>query len=326
MNELANCCTLVTFLITGFGIEGADDPPLTTDQQLVVAAFELAVKRVESLLEEGANPNARFGIYKGQSLFQELFKDKWTLGTPMASYKWTPLLAVASSHREPQPEKPTENTMEGRALAIRKRDAIDPKLIAERDARRKTIAKLLIDANADLDLDDGHGATALAEAVDNDYKDLALLLIQSGAKVNTKTGIYFDGTGDITPLHRATSNPTVLKALLERGAEVNVRDSAGETPLHWAARHNAESVKLLLEAGANPSIKDKEGRTPSYWAPTNEGLAFPAAAEKKQVRNRLEFIEGWIVVVLLCGFAGALVGIGFVVSRRRRWKRGGTDR
>ena len=235
----------------------------------------------------------------------------------MASNEWTPLLAVASSPPEPQPEKPVENPVADLALAFQKRAATDPKLIAERDARRRAIAQLLIDANADLDPHDGHGTTALAEALDNNYEDLALLLIHSGANVNTKTGIYFDGAGDITPLHRAASNPKVLKALLERGADVNARDSQGDTPLHWAARHNAESVKLLLEAGADPTIKDKEGRTPGYWS-SIEGLAIPAAAEQTHGTNRLEFIEGWIAVVLTCGFAGALLGTGFIVVRRSK--------
>lgn len=68
----------------------------------------------------------------------------------------------------------------------------------------------LIAAKVNLDLDDGYGATALYEAIYNSYDEMALLLIEAGAKVNTKTGIYIDGTGDITPLHRATDSPRVV--------------------------------------------------------------------------------------------------------------------
>lgn len=285
MSQRANCFTMAAFLMVCFALEGADRSTFTIDQQLVVAAFELDVKKVESLLKGGANPNARLGLYD-----KHLFEDMWTLGySKMGSDKWTPLLAVSSSHEAPQPEKRAENTSEGRDAAIQKLKAIDPKLIAERDTRRTAIAKLLIDAKADLDLDDGYGTTALAEAVYNNYENVALLLIESGAKINTKTGTYIDNPADVTPLHQATSNPTVLKALLKRGANVNVQTSDGDTPLHWAVMdNNVESVKLLLEAGADPGAKDEKGRTPAYWCETFDGIASPGDAEKKQITKLLQ--------------------------------------
>ncbi len=72
-------------------------------QQLVIAAFELDVDRVEGLLAEGVAPDARLGFYD-----DHLFEDKWALGySHIGSDKWTPLLAVANSHREPQPDRLT---------------------------------------------------------------------------------------------------------------------------------------------------------------------------------------------------------------------------
>lgn len=125
----------------------------------------------------------------------------------------------------------------------------------------------MIAAKADLDLDDGVGATALYESIYNGFDDLSLLLIASDAKLDTKTGIYIDGAGDITPLHRATKSPRVLAAMLKRSASVNVKDTTGSTALHWAAlASNEASVKLLLEAGADANAKDDEGRTPAYWS------------------------------------------------------------
>ncbi|CAI7878419.1 unnamed protein product [Closterium sp. NIES-54] len=54
--------------------------------------------------------------------------------------------------------------------------------------------------------------------------------------------------------------------LLESGAEVNVRDNEGFTPLHMAAGYGrSQSVELLLKA-ANPFVKDKIGRTPRELA------------------------------------------------------------
>jgi hypothetical protein len=238
--------------------EAADSPEFSPDQQLVIAAFNLDVERVKKLLAEGADVNARMGRHP-----RELFQDKWSSGWPVASSNWTPLLAVANSHREPQPAKLVENTSQAIEAAVEALKKVDPRLIAERDRRRITIAKLLLQAKADVNLHDGYGATALASAVDNRYDDLALRLIDAGADVNTKTGIYIDGSGGITPLHRATDRPHLVKALLAHGADPNTRHDGGITPLHWAVQvPQLESARLLIDAGADVNAKDRQGRTP----------------------------------------------------------------
>src|SRR5262245_42181777 len=188
---------------------GQGESSLSKPQQLIVASFDLEVDRVQELLAQGIDVNARMGEHD-----RKRFYDKWSLGWPAASNMWTPLMAVANSHREPQPEQATANTSAALAKAGEERKKVDPQAIAERDERRVAIAKLFIDAKANLDLDDGYGATALYDAIYAGYDELALLLIESGANVNTKTGIYIDGADAITPLHRATQNPRVLKSLL----------------------------------------------------------------------------------------------------------------
>ncbi len=74
-----------------------------------------------------------------------------------------------------------------------------------------------------------------------------------------------------TPLHSAArynADPEVLAALLQAGAVVAARNKAGDTPLHWAAAENAnvEIVTSLIEAGANVNAKDKFGWTPLHTA------------------------------------------------------------
>src|SRR5436190_7951472 len=271
--KFSHVATLVMFsLILSIGCMRGD-LPLSKPQQLIVASFDLEVDRVKEFISQGIDVNARMGEHNGKQ-----FYDKWSLGRPAASERWTPLLAVASSHREPQPDRETANTSEALEKAAEERKKVDPKVIAERDLRRIAIARLLIEAKANLDFDDGHGASALAAAIVEGYEDLALLLIESGAKVNTKTGIYIDGPGDVTPLHdAAVDSPRVVKLLLEHGANVPARTTNGKTPLHYAVmRVNAESVRLLLAAGADPNAKDNDGRTPLYWVdaepPTSRGI------------------------------------------------------
>lgn len=54
---------------------------------------------------------------------------------------------------------------------------------------------------------------------------------------------------------------------ITNGAEVNVKDSAGRSPLHMAAAYGATPVaRLLLDKGADPDIQDAMGLTPLHMA------------------------------------------------------------
>jgi len=55
---------------------------------------------------------------------------------------------------------------------------------------------------------------------------------------------------------------------LENGVDVNSRDKFGDNAgLHWAARQGqAEMARLLIGNGADPDIRNREGETPLHWA------------------------------------------------------------
>jgi ankyrin repeat protein len=92
------------------------------------------------------------------------------------------------------------------------------------------------------------------------------LLIDAGADVNVA-----DKYGR-TPLYWASRNgfngcAECVKYHIDAGADVNIADKDGETPLYWASHNgHTDSVKRLIDAGANVNNADNNGRTPLYWA------------------------------------------------------------
>jgi ankyrin repeat protein len=141
----------------------------------------------------------------------------------------------------------------------------DPKDQSRLDLRRTQIVKLLIDAGASIDADDGNGCTALQAAVERNHDEIALMLIAKGTKLDTARSNRFcvSCSSGQSPLHYATRSKVVTEAMLSKGANVNVTDDQGKTPLHWAVmQQNVETVQLLVNAGANANAVDSTMKKP----------------------------------------------------------------
>ncbi|KAH6876377.1 hypothetical protein B0T10DRAFT_552525 [Thelonectria olida] len=101
------------------------------------------------------------------------------------------------------------------------------------------------------------GATQLQEAILLGRSDTCLSLIQNLTSFDAE--VNFLGQ---TPLHLAVKQPTLIRALLDSGHNVDVQDKNGFTPLMYAASLGLrESATILIERGADLFAKDRvDGR------------------------------------------------------------------
>ena len=95
-------------------------------------------------------------------------------------------------------------------------------------------------------------------------------LISEGADINEK-----NSQGE-SPLYIAawTGNLTALEILIDAGADVNIRDIYGDTPLMAAAdQGSVRIVEKLISAGANVQILNNDGSTPLHYASSSYNSA-----------------------------------------------------
>ena len=110
--------------------------------------------------------------------------------------------------------------------------------------------------------------------------------IEHGADIHVKEP---PGQGGRSGLHFAAAmgHHEVLRILLQKGADVNLIDRAGETPLYAAVvKDQATSVRILVEEGhANLTTRGKKTPTIFEFAKAN-----PRRGELQELLERYEFL------------------------------------
>jgi len=105
----------------------------------------------------------------------------------------------------------------------------------------------------------------LLEAIRNNNLEEVKRLIEAGANPKGND----PSTKVLTPLIYAAmqGNIPIAMLLIDKGADVNQKNSFGYTPLHTAASHNnLDMVKYLLSRRANANIKNWSNDLPLHFA------------------------------------------------------------
>ncbi|HJQ33935.1 MAG TPA: ankyrin repeat domain-containing protein [Pyrinomonadaceae bacterium] len=196
----------------------------------------------------------------------------------------------------------------------------EPLVKAAKENDLEAVRRLLLFGGADVNvLDKGVGLTALAQAFENNNRDIVRELLWRGARANERLSYkqtalmrmndstsadivrdLLDAGAKVNPrdedgntaLMSAASygRQEVVELLLRSGAKVNARNKAGYTALMAAAQAGAtETVRALLLAGADLSLRDEDGHSALWYARDNEHdetasllLAFGAYEEPEE--------------------------------------------
>ena len=126
-------------------------------------------------------------------------------------------------------------------------------------------------------------------------------LLEHGEDINTRR----DAQG-WSPLHISVSmkrsSHQITTLLIDRGANVNVYNNKGHTPLHYAAlEERSEIVTLLLKGGAVVDIRNSDGWTPLHVAVARKSLEVVSLLLDANAFVNARTCKGWTPLHMAVG-------------------------
>lgn len=214
---------------------------------------------VEALLNAGADVNA---VNKYANLTGNPDSYSHDLGTPLhiAIYNGEKDLAELILERLPE-------------VNLRNQFGETPlHLVGNRIELASLLVAAKADVNARItEPNNDLGKTPLCKAVLNGQADMVEYLLKNGADPNVRFLDRNYNANVHTPLtaavHRNNPNERVIRALLENKADTSAKDSEGYAPLHLSLFNGSKKpVEWLLKHGADVEVRDRYGNTPIFFS------------------------------------------------------------
>ena len=220
---------------------------------------------MEALLSGGADANARDG-----NGFTPLM---WALN-PEANLESGTVSDIVEALLDAGADPTLENNSGKTALALAEENGMEAALRTLRDATEDA-------AEADPNAPGSDGRTPLQVALEDGNVEDIKSLLRRGADANTP------GSDGRTPLLLAVEEflpVDALRALVEAGADPTAQSSGRRkyTALHKAVAHSPEAIEVLLERGADVNVLDGSGSTPLFWA-SNYDASPPHSGAREDV-------------------------------------------
>lgn len=217
------------------------------NQAFIDAVKSRDVQEVRLLLRQGADVETPYQIQPKFS-FQQYLKNRLRGKSSSATYSQPPLLVAIHGPLGASGWPPAD----------------------------RSLIQALLDGHANINATDSNGTTALMAAVVNGEQEAVRLLLEHGADTRPKDKdstmtISQGGSTQTVPLtgrcalqyaFEMNENTEIMELLLDHGADVDVLDGDGQTPLIAAAGEGkVETVRLLMAHGADLHMRDNSGRT-----------------------------------------------------------------
>ena len=273
---------------------------------LLEAAYSCSIDISQILLEHGAEPNAK--NHDGQTPLSRLFaddermlyhnSDRRSLAQLLLRHganvnnqdkdHTTPLhlamkagsydLAQILLEHDSEPNMANKDGNTALLLALKPKPKPEPVSYSflhplDKDAKQDAevlaanCVRPLLEHGSDVNAMGKDTTTPVLLAIELKMYDITRMFLARGAEPNVKN---YCGS---TPLHLLLQSdfsndddiPDLARLLLDRGADVNAQDQNHATPLLLAAeRHMDDIARILLERGADPNVKNTRGKTPLH--------------------------------------------------------------
>ena len=253
------------------------------DHLLMYAALYSSLDCMQLLIEKGSNVNAKNKIDETPLMWSvhDLAKMKLLIQhgadvNAKAKTGNTPLLIASIGHGKYDAVKLLiDKGANVFAMNNRKENA----LIRASLFGDTTTVSLLLSKGLDINALNQDSTTALINAVLNANKPVIFQLLERGADPDK---ISFFG---LTPLSLAVifTDAESVKAILKKTKKVNAMDVGGNTVLMYAGYNehdDVEMIQALLDKGADVNIKAKDGATALSWASKKGNTATVALLKK----------------------------------------------